>query len=335
MQYVPPLNGDLENPDRPYVDADPAFSIQGSIPSGKALEAPMRELLALIAEAGIEPDGEDLTQVRQAVAAIAAAAAAAAAAALVDSAPGALDTLAELAAALGNDADFAVTVTNALAGKVAKSGDTMTGALAIALAGLQTSLRHSDNTADTVVEHMRYLRGSGAGARAAWRSLRGASNAVGDLYLTFLSAADAVLQQYTFGADGKLLLPADPTAALGAATKQYVDSAVRRRSVKGPYATTSGGTLNEAHGLSWVPAKATTNLICKVNNNGFTVGQRAPLHKYFTTTSVEYGPEVWWDAANFGYLFGWGGFLIWDRSGSGNFVTGNPAHWDFEILLEE
>ena len=50
-------------------------------------------------------------------------------AALVNSAPEALDTLQELAAALGNDANFAATVTNALAGKVSKSGDTMTGAL--------------------------------------------------------------------------------------------------------------------------------------------------------------------------------------------------------------
>jgi hypothetical protein len=45
------------------------------------------------------------------------AAAAAAAAALVDAAPGALDTLNELAAALGDDASFASTVTTALAGK--------------------------------------------------------------------------------------------------------------------------------------------------------------------------------------------------------------------------
>jgi hypothetical protein len=40
-------------------------------------------------------------------------------AALVDSAPEALDTLNELAAALNNDEEFATTVTNALAGKVA------------------------------------------------------------------------------------------------------------------------------------------------------------------------------------------------------------------------
>lgn len=50
-------------------------------------------------------------------------------AALVNSAPGALDTLQELAQALGNDANFAATVTNALAGKVSKAGDTMTGPL--------------------------------------------------------------------------------------------------------------------------------------------------------------------------------------------------------------
>ena len=42
-------------------------------------------------------------------------------AALVNSAPGALDTLQELAAALGNDANFATSVTNALAGKLGKN----------------------------------------------------------------------------------------------------------------------------------------------------------------------------------------------------------------------
>ena len=52
-------------------------------------------------------------------------------AALVDSAPAALDTLNELAAALGDDASFSTTITNSIAGKVAKSGDTMTGDLTL------------------------------------------------------------------------------------------------------------------------------------------------------------------------------------------------------------
>lgn len=51
--------------------------------------------------------------------------------ALIGDAPGALDTLNELAAAIGDDADFAAAVTTSLAGKVAKGGDTMTGALQV------------------------------------------------------------------------------------------------------------------------------------------------------------------------------------------------------------
>ena len=58
------------------------------------------------------------------------AAIAAAISALVDSSPAALDTLKELATALGNDANFSTTVTNALAAKAAKSNDTITVATA-------------------------------------------------------------------------------------------------------------------------------------------------------------------------------------------------------------
>lgn len=47
----------------------------------------------------------------------------AAVSALINGAPGALDTLAELATALGSDASFSTTVTNSLAGKLAKSSN--------------------------------------------------------------------------------------------------------------------------------------------------------------------------------------------------------------------
>ena len=50
-------------------------------------------------------------------------------AAIVDSAPQDLDTLREFAAALGDDANFAATVNSAIAGRVRKAGDTMTGPL--------------------------------------------------------------------------------------------------------------------------------------------------------------------------------------------------------------
>ena len=50
---------------------------------------------------------------------------------LVDSAPGALDTLNELAAALGDDASFATTVTNSIATKLPLAGGDMTGHLQV------------------------------------------------------------------------------------------------------------------------------------------------------------------------------------------------------------
>ena len=50
---------------------------------------------------------------------------------LVDSAPAALDTLNELAAALGDDANFSTTITNSIATKLPLAGGTMSGAIAM------------------------------------------------------------------------------------------------------------------------------------------------------------------------------------------------------------
>ena len=60
---------------------------------------------------------------------------------LVDSAPALLDTLNELAAAIGDDANFAANLATSVGEKVAKSGDTMTGALT--LSGAPTSNLHA------------------------------------------------------------------------------------------------------------------------------------------------------------------------------------------------
>ena len=48
---------------------------------------------------------------------------------LVDSAPGTLNTLNELAAALGDDASFSTTVTNSIATKLPLAGGTITGVI--------------------------------------------------------------------------------------------------------------------------------------------------------------------------------------------------------------
>jgi hypothetical protein len=62
-------------------------------------------------------------------------------AALVNGAPALLDTLNELAAAINSDAGFATTIGTQIGEKVAKAGDTMTGALT--LSGAPTSANHA------------------------------------------------------------------------------------------------------------------------------------------------------------------------------------------------
>tara|TARA_R110002020_G_scaffold355145_1_gene567874 strand:- start:200 stop:1762 length:1563 start_codon:yes stop_codon:yes gene_type:complete len=62
--------------------------------------------------------------------------------ATIDSAPGALDTLNELAAAIGDDANFSTTVTNSIATKLPLAGGTMTGNIVM---GDDTSIGIADN----------------------------------------------------------------------------------------------------------------------------------------------------------------------------------------------
>jgi len=66
---------------------------------------------------------------------------------LVDGAPELLDTLNELAAAINDDASFSSTITTSIGEKVAKSGDTMTGALTL----------HADPTSDLHAATKQYV----------------------------------------------------------------------------------------------------------------------------------------------------------------------------------
>ena len=68
---------------------------------------------------------------------------------LIASAPGALDTLNELASALGNDASFSTTVTNSLATKLPLAGGTMSGAIAMGNNKI-TGLADATNLTDAV-----------------------------------------------------------------------------------------------------------------------------------------------------------------------------------------
>ena len=76
MRYYAPKNypATVETPQPSYPDGNPAAGIKGAIPPGKAIEHPMREILAVINAGGLVPSEADTTQLLQAINAIIAAA---------------------------------------------------------------------------------------------------------------------------------------------------------------------------------------------------------------------------------------------------------------------
>lgn len=186
MQHTPPLNGNLADPDRPWINADPGAGVAGSRVDADFFNRVQAEILAVITGAGLVPTNADLTQLYQAISSM---------------------------------------VTGGAGGKVAKAGDSMTGALTIALAALQLALRHTDNTA-SIKDHLRLFRGSSAGTRASLASLGDAANGLSEIDLNFLAANDTVVKAFKFKNSGQLELGANPTLALEAATKQYVDALI-------------------------------------------------------------------------------------------------------------
>ena len=131
---------------------------------------------------------------------------------LVDSAPGDLDTLNELAEALNDDDDFSTTVTNLIATKLPLAGGTMTGNITMSNSGKVTGLPSPS-----------------AGSDAANKTYAD----------TKLALAGGTLT-------GNLILNADPSANLGAATKQYVDSVAGSNQQAATSAAQALGYRNEA-----------------------------------------------------------------------------------------
>ena len=76
---------------------------------------------------------------------------------LINGAPGTLDTLNEIATALGSDASFSATITSSLAGKLATAGGTMSGNIAMGnnkVTGLGAPTTGSDATTKTYVDDL-------------------------------------------------------------------------------------------------------------------------------------------------------------------------------------
>ena len=94
---------------------------------------------------------------------------------LVDSAPGTLDTLNELAAALGDDANFSTTMTNSLATKMPLAGGTFTGSIT------GTSATFTDNLINRRIGDVNLVvhADTNSGPESALFLQRGANNTFG------------------------------------------------------------------------------------------------------------------------------------------------------------
>ena len=74
MKYQPPVNAQPteSDPEPAYFNGNPQAGQKGAIPPAKAIEQPMREILAVILAAGLTPSDTDMTQLLQAINLIAA-----------------------------------------------------------------------------------------------------------------------------------------------------------------------------------------------------------------------------------------------------------------------
>lgn len=150
---------------------------------------------------------------------------------LVASSPAALDTLNELAASLNNDASFSTTMTNALAGKVADTGDTMTGNLIMSgstVTGLPLP------TANTEAASKQY------------------TDQQDNLQVT--KTGDGMSGQLAMG-NNKIVNLATPTTGTDAATKAYTDSILgsgtaAASSAAAAATSASNASTSEANALS-------------------------------------------------------------------------------------
>ena len=138
---------------------------------------------------------------------------------LVDSAPAALNTLNELAAALGDDASFSTTVTNSIAAKLPLAGGTMTGdinANSNTVSGLKAPSSANDATTKTYVDTADALKLNLSGGTLSGNLAMGSNKVTG--LDTPTATGDATTKGYVDGILGSATAAA--TSASAASTSQ-------------------------------------------------------------------------------------------------------------------
>ena len=160
---------------------------------------------------------------------------------LIDSAPGTLDTLNELAAALGDDPNFAATTAASIATKVSKAGDTLTGDLVMGSNKITSTATPA--TDDTLTR----------------------KGYVDTQVATRLPLAGGTMSGAIAMGTNKITGVGDPTSNQDAATKFYVDTADATK------LSLSGGTMtgNIVMGSNKVTSTATPTTDDDLTRKGY------------------------------------------------------------------
>jgi hypothetical protein len=168
-------------------------------------------------------------------------------AAVIDSAPAALDTLNELAAALGDDANFAGTVTTALATKLPLAGGTMTGAIAMGTAkitGLGDPTSAQDAATKTYVDTADALKLSLTGGTMSGAIAMGTNKITGVGNPTL--AQDAATKAYTDSILGSATSAAASAAAAATSASNAATSASNASTSEGNASTSADNAASSA-----------------------------------------------------------------------------------------
>ena len=147
-------------------------------------------------------------------------------AAVVAAAPAALDTLNELAAALGDDANFSTTVTNSIATKLPLAGGTMSGAIAMGtskITGLGDPTLAQDAATKTYVDTADALKLPLTGGTMSGAIAMGANKITG--LGTPTATTDATTKTYVDGILGSATAAADSAAAAATSESNAATSA--------------------------------------------------------------------------------------------------------------
>ena len=209
---------------------------------------------------------------------------------VVDNAPAALDTLNELAAALGDDANYAATTTAAIAAKLPLAGGTMSGAIAMGTAkitGLGTPTAGTDAATKAYADSIDTQKLDLAGGTMSGVIAMGANKITGVADPTL--AQDASTKNYT-----DVLFGSTAAAATSAANASTSEGNAATSETNAGNSATSAAASYDAFDDRYLGAKASAPTLDN-DGNALIIGAI-----YFNATSNKmqvWSGSVWSDIA--------------------------------------